>query len=246
MSAVLGQAQASDEARPRLQTGERQVKIMRKLQIVLAFFAVFAFGAIAVGSASAELTLLAEWLFNGAAIPALLPVTITGEVLLSLLEFGIEVADILCSMIFVGSVGPNGEGEITKILNLAKEEIGVELVGLSLECMVDASAIAGCGAAGSIADFWIDQLPWLMNLELMESGSFLDRVSNSGYHLLCLANNEEELCTQSFTTVVSNEAGGVLDKFEPSENIPCTHGEGMFEGEGLIAHAEGTLSVSSE
>jgi hypothetical protein len=235
------------------------MEIMKKFHVVLlALFAVFAFSATVAGSASAETTLLAEWLFNGAAITALLPVETTGEVLLVTLVLGVEAVDIHCSGIFDGSVGPNGEDEITKLLNLEKEEIGSELVGLSLSCTVE-KAISGskCNVS-ELAELWADGLPWHSNLFLMESGVFLDSIgtSNSGYHVFCPMGGAEKtagaenLCVGSASTTMTNGATDVTGEFlEPTaaEEAKCTTGSGMITGTGLTSDtSEGTLQVSSE
>jgi hypothetical protein len=222
---------------------------MKKLHVVLlALFAVFAFSAAIAGSASAETTLLAEWLFNGAAITALLPVETTGELLLETLVLGISAVDIDCSGIFDGSVGPNGEDEVTKLLNLAKEEIGSELTGLSLDCEV-LTAVSQC-LAGELAELWTDNLPWHTNLFLMESGVILDSfLGLPGYHVFCPIEGGENLCTGPTSTTMTNGATDVIGVFELAnpEEASCSTGSGMISGEGLTTDTEaGTLQVSSE
>jgi hypothetical protein len=64
--------------------------IMRKFNVALALFGVLAFSVFAAVSASAETTLLAEWLFNSAAVTALLPVETEGSIFLSTLVLGIK------------------------------------------------------------------------------------------------------------------------------------------------------------
>jgi hypothetical protein len=224
---------------------------MKKLYIVfLALFAVLAFSAVAAGSASAEVTLLAEWLFNGAAITALLPVETTGELLLAILVLNLEVVAILCSGIFDGSVGPNGEDEVTKVLNLTKEEIGSNLVGLSLLCKVEVSFNKECGTVGETAELWVDNLPWHSNLFLMENELILDAflgtsTTGPGYHVLC-PNLKENLCVGPTSTTMTNLATDVEGAFDAtSEKVPCTTGEGVNTGTGLTFEEPGTLQVSS-
>jgi len=78
---------------------------MRKIQIVvLGFFAVFAFGAFAATSAFAEES---QILANNEPILALLPIEITGEVLLEDMNSGVN-SQILCSGIFDGMIEPGG------------------------------------------------------------------------------------------------------------------------------------------
>jgi hypothetical protein len=231
--------------------GKGKGKIMKKLHIVfLALFAVLAFSAVAAGSASAEVTLLAEWLFNGAAITALLPLEATGEGLIATLVLGIEAVGILCRGIFDGSVGPNGEGEVTKVLNSAKEEIGSNLVGLSLSCEVETSFNSECGAVGGLAEIWVDNLPWHSNLFLMENELILDAslgttITGPGYHVLC-SNGKENLCVGPSSATMTNLATDVEAASDAtSEKIPCTTGEGDNTGTGLIFEEPGTLQVSS-
>jgi hypothetical protein len=220
--------------------------MMRKLQIVLVLFAVLAFSVVATVSASAETTLLAEWLFNGAAVTALLPVEMAGEFLLALLILGVEALDILCSAIFDGSVGPNGEDEITKVLNLVKEEIGSELVGLPLECVVDLDMGNECGGVGTIADVWPDDLPWHTQLDLMESGVILDHFLEIGFHIFCLTTLFEELCLGLTSSTMTNGASSVTAAFDAtSEHLSSSGGECHLVGEFLVTDTGGTLAVSS-
>src|SRR6202046_352914 len=135
---------------------------MKKYQAVLfALLAVFALAAVTAGSASAETTLLAEWLFNAAAVTSLLPVETSGELKLSTLVLGINAVELLCSGIFDGSVGPSGEDEVTALLNLAKEEISkTPLTGLSLDCEVLVGSTGAKCLAKELAELWPDGLPW--------------------------------------------------------------------------------------
>ncbi len=85
----------------------------------LALLAVFALSAVMAVSASAVVTLLAEWLDSGKKIDVLTPVTTEGEFLFEDTKVVIigKVA-VKCMYKFVGSVGPNGEDEITEVLNI--------------------------------------------------------------------------------------------------------------------------------
>jgi hypothetical protein len=230
--------------------------IMRKFHVALALFGVLAFSAFAAVSASAETTLLAEWLFNGAAVTALLPVETEGTIFLSTLVLGIKAVELECAGIFDGSVGPNGEDEITKVLNLAKEEIsGTALVGLAVDCtVIVGSGTAKC-LAGELLELWPLNLPWLTELFLMESGAFLDRIfagpnGAPGYEAFCPVSGGENTCTGATSSTITSGATDVIGVFDAtSEKANCTlGGEGAGDqekGEGLTFETGGTLSVSS-
>jgi hypothetical protein len=228
---------------------------MKKHLLGLTLLAVFAFSAVLASSASAEVTLLAEWLINAQPVATLTSVetVLLGatELLLVTLVLGVEAVDIDCSGIFVGSVGPNGEDEITEVQNLSKERLGENLVGLSVSCEV-LSAVSQCHA-GELAELWPDNLPWHTNLFLMESGAFLDHLfgngtAEPGYHVLCVTSGAENLCTGLTSTTMTNGVSGVIGKFDAtSEHASCTTGEGDLTGEGETKTLTGAvLAVSSE
>jgi hypothetical protein len=227
---------------------------MKKLHVVLmALVAVLAFSAVLSASASAEETLLAEWLIGGAPVTVLTSVTTTGPVTLITLVLGVAAVEILCEGIFDGSIGPNGEDEVTEVLTLGGVAIGSELVGTSLICLTVKETTA-CGPAGSEADLWVDELPWHTELQLMVTlGTILDIFLNGGYHVQCLfGQKQENLCKgagASATLTNNTTEGDVLGAFDTAGNVPCTIGEGMqssIDGEGLTVLLTGTLAVSSE
>jgi hypothetical protein len=223
---------------------------MKRYQAVLLVFpAVFAVAVVTAGAASAETTLLAEWLVSGVGVTALTSVETSGEVLVATLVLGVEAVDILCSGIFDGSVGPSGEDEITAVLTLSGVEVGKELVGTPLSCTVDTSVGKECGEVGGLAEIWVDGLPWHGLLVLMESGEFLGLGlgTTPGYHVLC-SNGKENLCNGPTSALLSNTTGGVLGVFSAatSQSVPCTTGTGDQVGEGITASLGTTLTVSSE
>jgi hypothetical protein len=225
---------------------------MKKFQVLLlALMAVFAFSAIVAGSASAEITLLAEWLFNGAILTSLLPVTTTGTLLFSTLVLGVKAVEIECSGSFDGSVGPNGEDEVTEVLDAAGVAVGQNLVGHAISCTVLVGAGGSNCDPGELAELWVDNLPWLTQLELMESGAILDVfLGEPGYHVFCTVLGGENLCTGLTSTTMTNGATDVLGAFDAtSEKATCTlggAGAGDIIGEGLTFEEPGVLSVSSE
>jgi hypothetical protein len=230
---------------------------MKKIQMLgIALVALFAFSAISASLASAETTLLAEWLANGAPITTELSVVTTGLINLSTLVLGLNGVEVDCEGSFDGFVGPNGTDLITEVLNALGEAIGQNLVGLSLSCEVKSEINNECDGVGKLAELWVDNLPWNTNLELMESGAFLDHIfvagatENSlepGYHVFCPVKNKENLCTGLTSSTITNGATSVLGVFDAtSEKATCTTGTGDLIGEGLTVLLEGTLTVSSE
>jgi hypothetical protein len=110
-----------------------------------------------------------------------------------------------------------------------------------------------CGAVGGLAELWVDNLPWLTLLVLMEPGGiFLDWFETGtgglpGYHFLC-SNGKENLCSGLTSATLTNVAGGVMSVFDATaESFSCTIGTGETKGEGGITKdlEVGTLSISS-
>ena len=215
---------------------------MRKIQIMGLLCAVCAFSMVAVASSSA-----AEWLLNGGAIATPDPVETSGELNLDVLVLGVLAVSLKCSGIFDGTVGPGAADLVEKLLNLAKEEIGKELVGLSLSCAVVTSAFEECGPVGGLAEVWTDNLPWATTLELEGTTVLDDFPTNSGYHVLC-STGKENLCTGLARALLTNETGGVGGSFEEANNEEtCTIGTGHVGSTepGLTVPTEGgALTVS--
>jgi hypothetical protein len=139
---------------------------MRKYQIfIVAVFAVFAFFVVAAASAFAEapVTLLAEWLVNGAAVEENLSINTEGTLTwtdLNVLKAGI-VASALCTYVFMGTVGLSGVGEINEILTVGG--VLLPLVALEPGGLV-------CENSGNCEEplTWAVLLPWPTLLELFE------------------------------------------------------------------------------
>ncbi|HEY3970080.1 MAG TPA: hypothetical protein VGL79_01665, partial [Solirubrobacteraceae bacterium] len=132
---------------------------MKKLYFIgLALLAVFAFSSVLVASASAETTLLAEWLFNGAAVTGTLATEISGEILLEDNKAPIiGKSDVSCSGILDGWVDANGLDIVSEVLTLTTK-LPVTLAGAGLLC----SAGSGCEAATEVSpiEVWPVGLPW--------------------------------------------------------------------------------------
>ena len=226
--------------------------------MAVALFALLAFGVLTAGSASAVTFLLAEWLVGGIAVATELASTTTGELLL---EDTALKADVLCSGIFDGWVGPNSLDFISEVLTLAGISQGTMLSGPGLEC------VAQTTCAGSPPPLiWAVNLPWESEAELMEDEGktfFVDllfNTSNVGYELECtvLGVKASDECAVSMTSAeLSLEGATLLLRFSEAFTLlaeaklaTCTFagGEtGVIEDEGAFAlTGGGELTASSE
>jgi hypothetical protein len=218
---------------------------MKKFYTVgIALLAVLAFGALAASSASA-----AAWDEGTEEIKAADPVTLAGTLTLSI--DGLFTATVDCEGLFDGTVGPGAADEVTKVLNAAGEETGTPLSGLAINCEV----LAGnsCGAAGSLAELWPENLPWPTTLELMEPAAelILDLLGNaakkSAYEILCVASGTSNLCEGIASAILTNgvnEVNGTYPNQKPAED-KCELGEGLLEGSGLVTlNNGGNLQVT--
>src|ERR1700684_3607005 len=109
---------------------------MRKLHVVwMAFVAVFALCAVAVTVASAEISLLAEWLIGGNEITTTHAIKSTGTVLLT--DSGTLFGSLTLSCAddtYHGTIGQMGTGELTSVLNAAGKFIEETLKGEAALC----------------------------------------------------------------------------------------------------------------
>ena len=233
---------------------------MRKLQVVV--LTLVAMGTIAVlfaGAASAETTLVALWLVNGATITA----NLASEIVIEVLSEDTKVplvgdAAFICSGILVGTSGAEGKGSITSVLNLAKELIGTPLSGLTLSCANELNC-------GTPIEVWPVGLPWGTQLFLMAGTTgepILELITGSGYEIVCtelgVKVTDECKATDTEVLVQNNSVTGNAEIPSKSRMEPlalCTQsGEetGINETEGIapieLANKgeEGLLSVSSE
>jgi hypothetical protein len=222
---------------------------MRKIHLIgLALFAVFAFAAVSVTAASAETTLLAEWLENGKAVVANTPTVSEGELLLEDMK---TATDILCSGKFVGTLGLSGVDSVTLVEDLEAKDN-------SLHCIITAKG--ACEEAnGELITVIPVNLPWSTRLVLMENGEFLDEIfssgaGNPGYLIECkaLGIKVDDTCTGATQTQEKNVTGGVEGIFNESETITpagnCTiggTGAGLVVGIG-VSTSPAALTVSSE
>jgi hypothetical protein len=231
--------------------------IMKKLHVVLmALAAVFAFSAVLAGSASAEVTLLAEWLVKGLGVAAGASfASSSGEEL----TFGhLGLLELKCSFFLDGLVEADGVGVIESALNLAGELIsGTALTGLALAC----KSLAMCENTADL-ELWLINMPWLTLTYLMENGTlltlFYKEGDQPGFAVKCLLLGmeiEDSDCGGETSELDKNEPTDVGWSFSPAE-LEAEKLEGTCGGEaqkifqngsGLTQLLNGeTLTVSSE
>jgi hypothetical protein len=192
---------------------------MKKLHVVLmALVAVFAFSAVVAGSASAEVTLLAEWLVKGTGVAGGANFeAVSGE---ELTVGHLGLAEVTCKGFFDGLVEANGFGVVESVLNAAKElTSGTALTGLGLVC----EPLVTCEKTADI-ELWAVHLPWLTVTYLMEDETFLtlfykENGLQPGFVVKCLVLGVEidEECSGETSALDTNEAADVLGKFTPAE-----------------------------
>ncbi len=225
---------------------------MKTLKILgITLIAIFAFGVITAASASAE---TAFWLAGGNAITALTSTASAGLLLLSF-KIGVERTTVHCDVEFFGSVGANGEDEVNEMLSSEGNKTGVPLTGTAAKCQVSTGGLCTFGATGEV---WPTELPWHTHLLLLAAPEpeYLDIYLAEtgklpGFEVKCpgpLGTFSVE-CKGMTSSSLQNTGGPtLLESFGPgakSENMPCTIGEGLIEGEMLVALLNAaTLTVS--
>lgn len=211
-----------------------------------ALIAMFALGAVMAVSAAAAETLLAEWLEDGEPLTVLTSVTIEGSILLE--DEKVPIAGkvaVTCQAVADGSEGPNGEGEVTEILNLAGEVINSSK---PLTCEKETA----CEEAAKVVP---SGLPWHGLLILEEVGIFkgLIQQSTAGAEITCkvFGISQTDKCTALGNSGVK-ETNGTSDVLASAETIApngnCSlggNGSGKAQViEGLTTLLIETLSVS--
>jgi hypothetical protein len=141
----------------------------------------------------------------------------TGELLLENEKGPVGKAAFVCSGVLVGDIGPDGEDNVTELLNLSKELIGnTPLIELALLCTNE----TGCESS----KVWPGGLPWLSLLELWKQGSesgFVTLVTSQpggaiSWYVKCtvLGVKGAEECTGALGAgSATNVTGGVEDSF---------------------------------
>jgi hypothetical protein len=219
----------------------------------VALFAMFAFGVL-TASASAVTFLLAQWLFNGAAVTTALLVEGAGEVeIVNTNAGGLGVTSkILCSGVGEGWVGPESLDFGSEVLTLTGVLVSsTELVGKAAEC----TNSLNCESP----QVWPDGVPEESEVELMVDGTeefFVDLVFNAGWYVECtiLGFKVAELCEAAEIAVqLTNEAAGVdasgSDAFQTLAGLKLaicggSREVGEVNGLGVTKDPEGTLAVS--
>jgi hypothetical protein len=204
----------------------------------------------------------AEFLNHGTKIGEVeeIPVTSTGEVILTTLIGGASVVTVDCSGIFAGTPLPGGLGLINELSTLGGVAIPLtKLTGTGLDCEVLTSLLGVCGAVGGLAEVWAVNLPWVTVVLLMAiAPEFLVDVVSSGigppgYYVLC-TNGKTNECVGKSSFKTENETGGVLGEFGEgapieSEKATCIeggNGAGDVSGSGLVASVGGSTIAVSE
>jgi hypothetical protein len=202
-----------------------------------------ALGFIFAAPASAEFSLLAEWLINSAAVTTSTAVETTGEFRLEDSSFS---AGAICAAILVGTVGPNGEDQTTEVLSA-----GGTVATLTAPLLCRPSK--GCELNATDIEVSPEGLPFSSLLYLAEFGAFLDATVHAGYSVSCLilgvkvseectlANSVDEVVNASFSV----EAIGEL--IPPGNCTLGGAGTGDIEpltGNSMRPRFSGTLTVS--
>lgn len=233
---------------------------MKKLQVILmALVAVFALSAAVVSSASAETTLLAEWLAGGKPVTSTLASASKGSLKLEDSETLVGKAVVECKGgTLEGTVGANGADEVLKILNAAGKEVEANLKGEAYLC----EGTTGCEKDATETEAWPVALPILTLLFLLENGTFTilfytktGGASDVGWEIKCLVLGtliEDTCASEDIQAEALNVTGGVelMEKSEPGSS--CTEGKsksGFAEnvvGNLTTLTSGETLTMSSE
>ena len=253
--------QASEEAgSQRLGRGEGYIEKMRKIQIIgLAFAAVFAFSMVSASGASAftlwdECMATTNGTFNSADCNVAgspkewefleittLTATDSLPANITLINLGLLTVKILCEGSVDGSVGLNGEDQVTEILNLAGEPI-------TSTKPVTCTNIENC--SGTITAYPVN-LPWstqLVNAAGEDAeGNLLGPHTggeNPGWHAACGSTTNQCTNADTILLVENLEAELEVDLTFPVESetshLPLASCTNTFEKEGLV---EGTVSI---
>jgi len=228
---------------------------MRKFSLVgLGLVVVCAFSALATTSAFALGLTTAQWLVNGAKITANLPADTLGELLFEDTELG---GAFLCSGLFEGTIGAEGQDETTMVFNLEGtliEELDASSATGGLKCVADEKI---CLVNSEI---WPVNLPFLtlLKLDTEEAEAYWDVYDLNanglmpGYWIRCLTSlvTIEALCEAAVGAVdeLLNVTGGVepMGEFTPLGVCRGNPGIDLISNDpgGLITSSEGTVSVS--
>jgi hypothetical protein len=237
-----------------LEEGERKDIVKKGSIFGVMLFALLAFTAVSVSSASAS-ELLVGGLTVEEAKAKETEILITGELSLTDLT-SLGNGTVACSGILHGLILEATDIDIESLLNLENVAISsTPLSGTGLDC-------TGSELCTGLAEVWPDGLPWLVTVELSGT-TFLynlgeDGNGKIGYHITCkniLGGTTEDLCVRSLVTgVLENMTEGLLAIFSleeqetNKEEAECTltkEETGHVNGSGLVTSDTGSaLSVS--
>jgi len=208
---------------------------MKKLHIVLlALVAIFALSAMLAATASAETTLLAEWLVGGEPATAGTSVESTGTLLLEDSKFKGSVE---CKGILDGTVSTNGADETIEVLN----EAGTAKIALGGTALVCAKE-TGSSCEGTDNEVFPEDLPWKTLLYLTEGGLFRDHVTKAGYSVTCLIlgiSATDECISENASYELLNVTAGVEGNGTISPDGTCTFSR---EATGVVQFITGNLT----
>lgn len=203
---------------------------MRKLlTAALALVAISAFSAAMTATASAEATLLAEWLINSFGVTTL---TSIKKMLFRWFWEDTKVgAGVECEWESIGSVGPNGEAETTELLSPGSLEVTLaKPLTLTTGCKIK----KGCEEAGGV-EAAAEDLPWHLLLYLDElTGKYLLAVQNDGIEIKCRI----LFVTSSDECVEENDSAEVLATAEGAEEVGAVSPKGKCSVGGSGAEVE--------
>lgn len=187
---------------------------MRKFEIFVVLLAAFALGAIAVASASAAVV----WDQAGAEVKEATAAQAHGT--LTFNKEGLVNVTVLCSVLFVGTVGPRSKDLVSGLENLSGTEKNLILC--------ESHTTAACGGKVVVHS---ENLPW--NTELLTLNPIRDDFTEDGkgtpaWLLLCETGLiKEVLCAKAggWANFVANGANGAKFEFtKESTETTCSDG----------------------
>jgi hypothetical protein len=239
--------------KPSLNQRKEDQDMKRRQTLTVTLIGTLMCSLLIVSAASAETTLLAEWLVNNAAVTGSEKVKLFGEVILEDEKAGLagKVA-VKCSIAMFGIVSPDGADTIEKLFPLSGAEVK-PLEGAGLSC----TSVSGCELTG--IEVWAMNFPWKSLLFLMENGKFLDLVESIDWTIKCKIFGmpfEDECSSADGEFAVENGVSGeVLVQGGLEPKLSCTISKevsGKMEapaGQPLLLTTENgltPLAVSSE
>lgn len=210
------------------------------LAVSLTLVALLTLGATLVASASAEETLLAEWLLNGNPVVTA-TYTDPGEFVMG----EKEKMKARCNLIMDGELKGDGEGLLTKVLTSA----GVEV---TLTAQALCKRAVGCEEDAADIEVSPENLPWKILAFLSATGEFLELVENETWDVTCLlmlVKASIECTATDLEYELLNVVGGVEVMGVGKPLGTCPGKANTFESEQVAGTGDesstGALTVSS-